>query len=33
MRKKWKGLDSFKSYVWSAIVSANLFTIARKQLA
>lgn len=29
----WKGLSSFKSYVWSAIVSANLLTIARKQLA
>ncbi len=29
----WKGLDSFKSYVWASIVSANLLTIARKQLA
>lgn len=29
----WKGLVSFKSYVWSAIVSANLLTMARKQLA
>jgi IS5 family transposase len=29
----WKGLRSFKSYVWSSIVSANLLTIARKQLA
>ncbi len=29
----WKGLTSFKSYVWSGIVSANLMTIARKQLA
>jgi IS5 family transposase len=29
----WKGFSSFKSYVWSAIVSANLVTIARKQLA
>ena len=28
----WKGLDSFKSYVWSSIVSANLLTIARKQM-
>ena len=28
-----KGLHSFKSYVWAAIVSANLLTIARKQLA
>ncbi|MCP4703507.1 MAG: ISNCY family transposase [candidate division Zixibacteria bacterium] len=29
----WKGLDSFKSYVWSSIVSANLLTIARKQMS
>ena len=29
----WKGLDSFKSYVWASIVSANLLTMARKQLA
>jgi len=29
----WKGFDSFKSYVWASIVSANLLTIARKQLA
>lgn len=29
----WKGFSSFKSYVWSAIISANLLTIARKQLA
>jgi len=28
----WKGLNSFKSYVWSSIVSANLLTIARKQM-
>jgi IS5 family transposase len=32
-RCNWKGHRSFKSYVWSAIVSANLLTIARKQLA
>jgi IS5 family transposase len=32
-RCTWKGLDSFKGYVWSAIVSANLLTIARKQMA
>jgi hypothetical protein len=32
-RCTWKGLRSFKSYVWAAIVSANLLTIARKQLA
>lgn len=29
----WKGLDSFKSYVWVSIVSANLLTLARKELA
>ena len=28
----WKGFESFKSYVWASIVSANLLTIARKQL-
>jgi IS5 family transposase len=32
-RCTWKGHDSFKSYVWATIVSANLLTIARKQLA
>jgi len=32
-RCTWKGLRSFKSYVWTSIVSANLLTIARKQLA
>ena len=32
-RCMWKGLRSFKSYVWASIVSANLLTIARKQLA
>ena len=32
-RCTWKGLCSFKSYVWASIVSANLLTIARKQLA
>jgi len=31
-RCKWKGFDSFKSYVWASIVSANLLTLARKQL-
>lgn len=31
-RCMWKGLQSFKSYVWASIVSANLLTIARKQL-
>ncbi len=32
-RCTWKGLRSFKSYVWASIISANLLTIARKQLA
>jgi IS5 family transposase len=32
-RCTWKGWASFKSYVWASIVSANLLTIARKQLA
>ena len=31
-RCTWKGLRSFKSYVWASIVSANLLTIARKQV-
>ena len=31
-RCTWKGFESFKSYVMSAIVGANLLTIARKQL-
>ena len=30
-RCTWKGLRSFKSYVWASIVSANLLTLARKQ--
>lgn len=29
----WKGLESFKSYVWASIVSANLLTLARAKLA
>lgn len=32
-RCTWKGLRSFKSYVWASIVSANLLTMARKQIA
>ncbi len=32
-RCMWKGLRSFKSYVWASIVSANLLTMARKQTA
>jgi len=31
-RCTWKGLRSFKSYVWASIVSVNLLVIARKQL-
>ena len=31
-RCTWKGLRSFKSYVWSSIVTANLLTMARLQL-
>ncbi len=29
----WRGLESFKSYVWASIVSANLLTLARHRLA
>jgi IS5 family transposase len=32
-RCTWKGFQSFKCYVWSSIVAANLLTIARKKLA
>jgi transposase, IS5 family len=32
-RCAWKGFRSFKSYVLSSVVAANLLTIARKQLA
>jgi IS5 family transposase len=32
-RCTWKGLRSFKSYVWTSIIAANLLTIARKQIA
>lgn len=28
----WKGLSSFKSYVWSSIFSANLLTLARQRI-
>lgn len=28
-RCRWKGLESFESYVWASIVSANLLTMAR----
>lgn len=29
----WRGEVSFKAYVWSSIVAANLLTLARRQLA
>jgi len=32
-RCMWKGWHSFKSYVWSSIVAANLLTIARAKLS
>jgi IS5 family transposase len=32
-RCTWRGLQSFKSYVWASIVSANLLTLARKEMA
>jgi transposase, IS5 family len=32
-RCTWRGFQSFKSYVWSSIVSANLVTLARKEMA
>ncbi len=32
-RCTWKGWESFKSYIWSSIVAANLLTIARAKLA
>jgi IS5 family transposase len=32
-RCTWKGWESFKSYVWSSIVAANLLTIARAKPA
>ena len=32
-RCTWKTFRSFKSYVWASVLSANLLTIARKQMA
>ena len=32
-RCTWRGRDSFKSYVWSSIVAANLLTMARARPA
>lgn len=31
-RCAWKGLASFKSYVWSSIVAANLLTLSRRSV-
>lgn len=31
-RCTWKTLHSFKSYVWASVVTANLLTLARKQM-
>ena len=31
-RCTWRGLDSFKSYTWASIVSANLLILARHAL-
>lgn len=31
-RCTWKGWESFKSYVWSSIIAANLLTLSRKKL-
>ena len=31
-RCTWKSFRSFKSYVWSSIVTANLFTLARQEM-
>lgn len=32
-RCTWKTLRSFKSYVWASVVTANLLTLAREQMA
>jgi transposase, IS5 family len=32
-RCTWRGFQSFQSYVWASIVSANLVTLARKEMA
>ena len=32
-RCNWRGLESFKAYAWSSVVTANLLLIARHQLA
>ena len=33
VRCTWSGLEAFKAYVWGSVVSANLFTLARRRLA
>jgi IS5 family transposase len=32
-RCRWKSLQSFHSYVWASIVSANLLTLARREIS
>jgi len=32
-RCRWKGFKSFKGYLWASIISANLLTMARHELA
>ena len=32
-RCTWRGLESFKAYAWSSVVTANLLLIARRMLA
>ena len=32
-RCTWRGLKSFKTYVWASIVSCNLLVLARHELA
>ena len=32
-RCTWRGLDSFKAYMWSAVVAHNLVLLARLKLA
>ena len=32
-RCSWRGFESFKSYTWASVISANLLLLARRQLA
>jgi IS5 family transposase len=32
-RCTWKGLEHFKSYVWSSVISSNLLLLARRKMA